>query len=120
MDALLEVHLGMTFFVFLLAVFIGWVQLGRAVLIVVLGIQILIGAVIAAWAIASHTAIPATGWLHVCAGSVALGAYLLGHRMVARDERRYRIVGWLASLCGLALIVLAAWYGVSLYRVHGV
>jgi hypothetical protein len=120
MDALLEIHLGLTFFVFLLALFIGWVQLGRAVLIAVLGIQICIGGVIAAWAMVSNTAIPGTVWIHVCAGLVAMAAYFIGHRIVARDEPRYRAVGWLASLCGLAFIVLTAWYGVSLYRLHGV
>jgi hypothetical protein len=120
MDALLEIHLGLSFFVFLLALFIGWVQLGRAVLIVALGLQICIGVGIAAWAIASHAAIPESVWIHICAGLFAIGAYLLGHRIVARDEPRYRVMGWIASLCGLALIVLTAWYGVALYRLHGV
>jgi hypothetical protein len=120
MGTVLEIHLGFAFFVFLLGLFIGWVQLGRRVLVTVIGIQVLIGVILAAWAGASHTPLPGTLWVHILGGLLAMGAYIVGRRIVDRDERRYRILGWAISLVGLALIVLTAWYGVSLYRVHGI
>ncbi len=120
MGTVLEIHLGFAFFVFVLGLFIGWVQLGRVVLLAVIGIQVLIGALVAAWAGVSHTPLPGTLWIHILGGLLAMGAYAVALRVVDRDERRYRLVGWCISLAGFALIVLTAWYGVSLYRVYGI
>ncbi len=120
MNALLEIHLGFAFFVFLLGLFIGWVQLGRRVVVTVVGIQILIGILVTALAGASHTPLPATLWIHIVAALIAMFAYIVGRRVVDRGPERYRIVGWAISLLGLIFIVFTIWYGVSLHNVHGI
>lgn len=118
MGSLLEIHLGFAFFVLLVSLFIGWVQLGRRVVVTVIGIQILIGAVAALMGLLSHTPLSSTLWIHILGALAAMAAYIAGRRIVARDEARYRVVGWALSLAGLVLIVLSIWYGVAPYRVQ--
>ncbi len=120
MNTVLEIHLGFAFFVFLLGLFIGWVQMGRQVLVAVLGIQVLLGIIVTALAGAGHTPLPGTLWVHIVAALIAMFAYIVGRRVVERAPERYRLIGWAISLLGLIFIVFTIWYGVSLHNVHGI
>lgn len=114
MNIALEVHLGFAFFVFLLALFVGWVQMGRRVMAGVIGIQMLIGVVIAAWASVIHLPLPRTLWIHIVGALLAMFSYIAGRRFYDRSPRNTgAAVGM--SLLGFVLIILTIWYGTQLY-----
>ena len=75
MNIALEVHLGFAFFVFIAALFVGWVQMGRRAMAGIIGIQILIGIVISAWAGMAHMRLPDTLWVHIVGALIAMFAY---------------------------------------------
>lgn len=120
MTTILEIHLGFAFFVFLLGLLIGWVQLGRQVLTAVIGIQVLIGVIAAGIAGASHMSLPRTLWIHIVGALLAMFAYIVGRRVVDRGPEDYRLIGWGISLLGLVFIVFTIWFGVSMVGVHGI
>lgn len=119
MNIALEVHLGFAFFVFLVALLVGWVQMGRRTMIGIIGIQILIGVIVAAWAGASHIPLPGTLWVHILGALLAMFAYIIGRRLYDRSPQRPApAIGM--SLLGFLLVVLTIVYGWTLtYRPHG-
>lgn len=119
MNIILEIHLGFAFFVFLLALFIGWVQLGRRVVVTVIGIQILLGIAVAAFAGMSHLPLPGMIWLHIVAALLALGAYIAGRRMLDRSPQTL-VPALILSFLGLVLIAFTIWYGSHLTLTHGI
>lgn len=118
MNIALEVHFVFAFLVLLVAVFIGWVQMGRRVAVTVLGIQVLIGIVVAAMAGMSHMPLPAMLWLHILGGLLAMGAYIAGRRMFDRSPGK-AAPALAMSLAGLALVIFTIWYGTHLVVTHG-
>jgi hypothetical protein len=119
MRTVLEAHLGFAFFVFLMGLLLGWVQLGRRVVVAVIGIQILLGIIVAALAGAHHIPLPGSLWVHIVGALLAMAFYIVARRVVDRSPENYRVIGWGLSLIGLALIVFTIWYGVSMYRIYG-
>lgn len=115
MNIALEVHLGFAFFVFLLALFVGWVQMGRRVMAAVIGIQVLIGVVISAWAGAAHMPLPATLWVHIVGALIAMFAYIVGRRIYDRGPQQYALTAIAMSLLGFVFVILTIWYGTRLY-----
>lgn len=113
MNIALEVHLGFAFFVFLLALLVGWVQMGRRVMAAVIGIQVLIGVVISAWAGMTHVPLPATLWVHIAGALLAMFAYIAGRRLYDRSPH-YRVQAVLLSVLGFVFIVLTIAYGLRL------
>lgn len=113
MSIALEVHLGFAFFVFLSALFIGWVQMGRRVMVTVIGIQVLIGIVVAAWAGIARIPLPATLWVHIVAALVAMAAYIIGRRLYDRSAQ-YGMQSIGMSLLGFIFILLTIAYGLHL------
>jgi hypothetical protein len=106
----LEVHLGFAFFVFLTALFVGWVQMGRRVMVTVIGIQVLIGAVVAVWAAIARVPLPGALWVHIVAAVAAMFAYIAGRRLYDRSAQYgMRAVGM--SLLGFVLLLLTIAYG---------
>jgi hypothetical protein len=114
MNIALEIHLGFAFFVFLLALFVGWVQMGRRVMVAVIGIQLLIGVVISAWAGMTHVPLPGTLWMHIVGGLIAMFAYIVGRRLYDRSPE-YRVPAIGLSLLGFIFVILTIWYGTSLW-----
>lgn len=119
MRTVLEAHLGFAFFVFLMGLLIGWVQLGRRVVVAVIGIQILLGIIVAGLAGAHHLALPGSLWVHIVGALLAMFFYIIARRVVERAPEDYRLIGWGLSLIGLIFIVFTIWYGVSMYRIYG-
>ena len=117
MGTILEIHFVCAFLVLLIAVFIGWVQLGQRVVIAALGLQVLIGLILAAVAGASHAALPASLGIHVAGALLAMAAYIAARRYVERNPQA-RFAGWAMSLAGLILIVFTIWFGSRLALTH--
>jgi hypothetical protein len=113
MGIALEVHLGFAFFVFLAALCVGWVQMGRRAMSGIIGIQVLIGIIVAAWAGMAHMLLPGTLWVHVAAALVAMFAYIAGRRIYDRSAQyAWQAVGM--SLLGFIFVVLTIAYGIHL------
>lgn len=119
MRTVLEAHFGFAFFVFLMGLLIGWVQLGRRVVVTVIGIQILLGVIVAGIAGAQHLSLPATLWIHIVGALLAMGFYIVARRLVDRNPEQYRLIGWGLSLIGLIFIVFTIWYGSSMAHIYG-
>lgn len=116
MSIALEVHLGFAFFVILAALFVGWVQMGRRVMSGIIGIQILIGVIVSAWAGIARYPLPGTLWVHILGALLAMFAYIVGRRMYDRaPQKPLPAVGM--SLLGFILLILTIAYGFHLvYR----
>lgn len=114
MNVALEIHLGFAFFVFLLALFVGWVQLGRWAVAVAIAAQIVIGVAVAAMASAAHLALPGTVWLHIGAAVLALLAYIAGRRIFPVNAK----AAFGLSFLGFVLVIFAIWYGSQVTYAH--
>lgn len=110
MGIILEIHLYVAFLIVLLAVLVGWVQMGRRTLVGVIGLQVLVGVAVAGVAGANHLALPPQLWAHVLGALLAMFAYIIGRRLVERQPSQVA-VGWLVSAAGLVLVLLTAWLG---------
>ena len=119
MSIALEVHWGFAFFVLFIALFVGWVQMGRRTMIGVIGVQVLIGIVLAAWMGAAHRPIPPVIGYHIVAALLAMAAYIVGRRMYDRSPQN----AWQAiafSFLGFVLVCVTLWIGWGMvYPVHG-
>jgi hypothetical protein len=115
MNVALEIHLGFAFFVFLLALFIGWVQLGRGVVATVIAMQLLIGVAVALVASSAHLALPRTMWLHVGSAVLALLAYIAGRRVFTQNAA----AAFGLSFLGFVLVIFTIWYGSQSTYAHG-
>lgn len=116
MNIALEIHLGFAFFVFLVALFVGWVQMGRRTMVAIIGIQVLIGTVVAAWASVDRLPLPGTLWIHIVSGLLAMFAYVIGRRMHDRSPGSPLVpIG--SSFAGFVLVLVTIWLGFQLvYR----
>jgi hypothetical protein len=119
MNVVLEIHFAFAFLVFLVALFMGWVQLGRSVVNAVLGIQVLIGIVVAGVAGASHLRLPPLLWVHVVAALLAMGTYIAARRVLLRSPESNGVALALSFL-GLVLIAFTIWFGWHLVLTQGV
>lgn len=113
MSIALEVHLGFAFFVVLTGLLVGWVQMGRRTMIGIIGIQILIGVVISAWAGMTHYPLPGTLWVHIVSALIAMFAYIVGRRIFDRSPE-YALPALGMSLLGFVFLLLTVAYGFHL------
>nr|MDQ2664273.1 hypothetical protein [Candidatus Eremiobacteraeota bacterium] len=79
MNVLLEAHLGIAYLVLLLALFLGWVPMGRRVMVGVIGLQVVIGIILAA-----TLRPPAVVLGHIVLALLAMGAYVAARRASER------------------------------------
>lgn len=107
------IHWGFAFFVLLCALLLGWVQMGRRVMNVVIGIQILIGVVYAALLGASIAAKGEMLAAHVACALAALAAYIVGRRLGERSGTRVGAV--VLSAVGFVLLFATAYLGLKTY-----
>lgn len=119
MNIALEVHWGFAFFVLFVALFVGWVQMGRRTMSGVIGFQILIGIILFIWMGIAHHPVPSTVWIHIVIGLAAMFAYIAGRRIYDRaPQNPWPAVGF--SLLGFILVCATMWYGWSLvYPMRG-
>ncbi len=105
------VHLGVAFLVLLGAVAFGWVQLGRRVMVALIGLQVLVGLIYAG---TLGKATPPAVLGHIVVALAAMAAYIVGRRLGERS--RGPLWPMLLSAIGLLLVLLAAYMGL---RMHG-
>lgn len=97
---ILEAHLGIAYLVLLLALFLGWVPMGRRVMVAVIGLQVAVGIVVAALFHPSSIVIG-----HIVLAFIAMGAYIAAKRFGERTPAgAYPAI---FSAIGVASIVLA-------------
>jgi FtsH-binding integral membrane protein len=104
-----EIHLVLAFLAALCAVIFSWTPNGRRVVNAVVGLQFLMGLVVAGVLGANHQPLPPTVWLHLL---IAL-AFLACYGMAMRYGRRAggaRPALYL-SILGLLLILVNIWLG---------
>lgn len=102
MSTVLTIHLVVAYIVALFALFIGWVPLGRRVMVAIIGIQVAVGIVAAGIAGASHLALPNTIALHIVLALVAMGFYIAARRIGERAGSANALI--LSALGFLAVI----------------
>lgn len=113
MSIAIEVHLGFAFFVVLTALFVGWVQMGRRVMSAIIGIQILIGAVVAVWAGVTHYPLRGSLLVHIIGALLAMFAYIGGRRIFDRAPQK-AVPAVALSLVGFLLVLATVWLGFRL------
>lgn len=107
-----QIHLGFAFLVLLCALLLGWVQLGRRVMIALVGVQFLIGMIYAA--LLGKATPPDVLW-HVLGAVLATVAYVAGRRL--GDRSTSPAVPIALSLLGLLLLIGTAYVGVHMHDV---
>ena len=104
MNVLLEAHLGIAYLVLLLALFLGWVPMGRRVMVGAIGLQVAIGIVLAAM-----LRPPATVLGHIVLALLAMGAYIAAKRTSERAGARSLPI--LLSGAGVVFILITILLG---------
>ena len=106
MGVVLVIHLVVAYIVLLLALTIGWVQKGRRVMDAALGLQIVLGIILAA-----TMRPPPIVFAHILVALGAMAAYIFGKRIADRGPSR---VPMLMSALGLVLVLGAIWLGLHM------
>ncbi|HTU82250.1 MAG TPA: hypothetical protein VMF61_08980 [Candidatus Acidoferrales bacterium] len=109
-------HFLMAFLVALCALVFSWNAMGRRVVSVVLGIQILVGLALAGTFAAAHRTFPSVIGLHVGAALGAAVCYGIAGAMGRRAGRARGAVVF--AILGLLLVAVAVGYGMNMYF-HG-
>jgi hypothetical protein len=104
MQMLLEAHLGVAYLVLLLALFLGWVPMGRRVMVGVIGLQVVLGI-----AVAAVFRPPAIVIGHIVLGLLAMGAYIAARRF--GERRPAGAFPAIFSAAGIVLIVVTIMLG---------
>lgn len=115
MSVVLEIHYAVAFLVVLCGVIFSWSSMGRRVMNVVVGLQVLIGLVAAAIMGAQHLGMPPGIWLHLLLGLAAVAAYGFARRI--GDRAGGNTAGLLLSLVGLACVIATFALGLRLHNV---
>ncbi len=108
------IHWGFAFLVILCALVLGWVQLGRRVMVALIGVQVLIGVVyagIVGAALAGKTALIS---LHIVGALVATAAYVAGRRLGERTGVSAAIPVALSAL-GLLVLLGTGYIGLVMF-----
>lgn len=112
MDWLLEIHLVFAFLVLLCALVFSWSSLGRRVMNVVLGIQILIGLAAVGMLGPGVRAIAPAIWWHLGVTIAALIVYVVARRL--GDRPGGKLTGMLLGGLGLALVIFGLYLGLHM------
>ena len=107
------IHWSFAFLILLCAFTLGWIQLGRRVMLALVGIQFIIGLVYLGMIGAGAAALGGRLWLHILGWLLATIAYALGSR--AGRSSRSKVVPALLSFIGLVLLVTTAWVGLAMH-----
>jgi|GEM_PF-2169947 hypothetical protein len=114
MSVVLETHLVVAFLAALCAVIFSWTANGRRVVNAVVGLQFLIGLVLAATMGAYHIQLPPAVWLHLLIALAALAAYGIAIRAGKQAGGASRAL--IFSIVGLVLVVLNIATGLHLAK----
>jgi hypothetical protein len=109
MSVVVEIHLVLAFLSALCALIFSWTPNGRRVVNAVVGLQFLMGLVVAGVLAANHEALPPLVWLHLVVAIAIMACYGSAMR-VGKRAGGARTALWL-SLAGLVLILVNIWLG---------
>lgn len=109
MSVVVEIHLVLAFLSGLCALIFSWTPNGRRVVNAVVGLQFIMGLVVAGTLAANHEALPPTVWLHLLVAIVIMACYGMAMRLGKRaGGARPALV---LSIVGLLLILANIWLG---------
>src|SRR5947209_20602722 len=111
MTTVLEIHLVVAYLVALLALFVGWVPLGRRVMVGIIGLQVLIGIIAAGVAGAQHLPLPGNIMLHVIAAILAMVWYIFARRLGDRGAAANALI---FSALGFLTVILTILMGLRM------
>jgi hypothetical protein len=109
MSIVLEIHLAVGFLVALCALIFTWNSMGRRVMNAVLGLQVLIGFVVAGMLGAALSALGSAVWLHIVCAILALLAYGFSRRIGDRPGGAGR--GLALAIAGFVLVFVTIYLG---------
>ncbi|MDQ2991620.1 MAG: hypothetical protein M3R30_02215 [Candidatus Eremiobacteraeota bacterium] len=107
------VHWVFAFLVLLCAVTMGWMQLGQRVMVAVIGIQVLIGIVLAVVLGAGIGGLGARVAEHIVGALLAMGAYIAARR--AAQSGVSRPLQLTIAAVGLLLLIGTAYLGLKMH-----
>ncbi len=107
------IHWSFAFLILLCAFTLGWIQLGRRVMLALVGIQFIIGIVYLGLIGTGAAALGGRLWMHILGWLLATVAYALGSR--AGRSSSSKAVPILLSLIGLVLLLTTAWVGLAMH-----
>ena len=107
------IHWSFAVLVLLCAFALGWNQLGRRVMLALVGIQFLLGLVYLGMIGAGAAALGGRLWMHILGWLLATIAYALGSR--AGRSSQSKVVPALFSFIGLVLLLTTAWVGLAMH-----
>jgi hypothetical protein len=107
------IHWSVAFLILLSALLLGWVQLGRRVMVALIGLQVLIGIVYAAVLGAALATKGAILGVHIVGALLAMAAYMVGRRLGERGGSRF--VPLALSAVGLIVLFATAYLGLKMY-----
>jgi hypothetical protein len=116
MEFAVELHFVVAFLVAICALAFSWNSRGRRVMNVVLGVQTLLGIVVAGLHVVSHEPLPPSVWWHVGAALVALAAYGTARRL--GDRPNGAAAATALSLLGIVAVAASMVLGVRVAGLH--
>jgi uncharacterized protein YacL len=108
LSIVLEIHLVIAYLVLLLAIFVGWVPMGRRVMVGIIGLQVVVGLIVAGMWGASHRPLPPEIIAHILGAIAAMLAYVFARRFGDRGNKNAALI---LSAVGLLVIVGTIWLG---------
>jgi hypothetical protein len=108
-----SIHFGLAYLVALCALVFSWNAMGRRVMNVVLGIQVLAGIALAGTFGAAHAALPKNVGFHMAGAIVALIAYGLAARAGKRPGGSRAALAY--SIVGLLCVAVTIYLGTHMY-----
>jgi hypothetical protein len=109
MAAVVEIHLVLAFLSALCALIFSWTPNGRRVVNAVVGLQFIMGLIVAGTLGANHEPLPPTVWPHLLIAIVIMGCYGLAMRFGKRAGGARPAL--MLSILGLILIFVNIWLG---------
>lgn len=107
------IHWSVAFLILLSALLLGWVQLGRRVMVALIGLQVLIGIVYAAVLGAALATKGAILGVHIVGALLAMAAYMVGRRLAERGGSR--LVPLALSAVALIVLFATAYLGLKMF-----
>jgi hypothetical protein len=111
MNVIVEIHFVLAFLAALCALVFSWTALGRRVVNAVVGLQFLMGLIVAAVKGANHVPLPPQTWLHLAIAALVLAAY--GMAIAAGRRAGGASRAMIFSIVGLVLLLLNVWIGMN-------
>lgn len=118
MRALIDIHFGLAFLALLCAIVFSWNATGRRVVNVVLGLQVLVGLVLAGTFGMQHIPLPGGAVWHIAGAVVALALYGAASGVGRRPGGGNAAV--MLAVLGFIVIVVTIYLGMHMYTTGAV